>query len=468
VPLSHLFPQMAVVVGGAIIVVVSLVLPHRRQWVGAALAVASLAVAAVLQFDLLDTAPMLTFDGLWALDGLTGWTSVLVFGASAVAAVLAPQWLRTDPRHGEYYALLLFGALGASIMAAATDLNELVVGVLLSSVTGYVLAAYHRASPASVEAGMKFFLIGALTNALLLVGVTLLYGIGGTTLYGPLAQRLPDADPVALVAATALVVLGLTFEIGAVPAHAWLPDVAEGAPAPAAAFLTVVPKLGAVAALARLVTVLPVEAVGWRPLVAVVAAVTMTVGNLSALWQDDVRRLLGWSSVAQAGYALMAVVAIGRSALAIPALVFFLGAYAVANLAAFGVVVQLRGRTALADYAGLSAHRPWLAAGMVAALLSLVGIPPLAGFVGKLALFTVTLDAGYAWLAVLGVVNTVVSLFYYLRVAGPMYFGARERRPAVLGWSAGAGVAVAVVATGVAGVIGGGLLSRFATVTLVP
>ena len=467
-PLSHVGPQIAVVVGAAVIVVASLFLPRRRQGTLAAAAVATLMVATVLQVQLLGRTPTLSFMGLWALDGSTGWTSVLIFGSTAVAAALSPRWMAGDPRHGEYYALLLFGALGASIMAAATDLSELVVGLLLSSVAGYVLAAYHRASPASVEAGMKFFLIGGLTNSLLLIGVVLLYGVGGTTRYGELSTALAAADPVALVAAVALVALGLAFEIGAVPAHAWLPDVAEGAPAPAAAFLTVVPKLGAVVALARLMAVVPPDAVGWRPLVAVIATATMTLGNLSALWQDDVRRLLGWSSVAQAGYALMAVVVVGRSALAVPALLFFLGGYAVANLAAFGVVVQLRGRTALDDFAGLSTHRPWLAASLVVAMLSLVGIPPLVGFVGKLQLFAVTIQAGYAWLAVVAVANTVVSLFYYLRVAGAMYFGTRERRPAVLGWPAALGVAAVVLATGIGGVLGGPLLSRFAGAALLP
>lgn len=467
-PISHIVPQMILVIGAAVIIIASLFLPHRRQWAGAPLAVVTLIAAGGAQLGLLARSPQITFQGLWALDGLTGWTSVLIFASTAVAVLLSPEWMRTDPRHGEYYALLLFGAVGASAMTAATDLNELVVGLLIVTVAGYVLASYHRASPASAEAGMKYFLIGGLTNSLLLIGVVLLYGIGGTTLYAPLSQALATVDPLALVAVVSLVALGLAFEVGAVPAHAWLPDVAEGSPAPAAAFLTVVPKLGALAALARIMAVIPADAVGWRPLIAVLAAVTMTVGNLSALWQDDVRRLLGWSSVAQAGYALMAIVAIGRSDLALPSLLFFLLGYAVANLAAFAVVVELRGRTALDDYAGLSAHRPWLAAGMVVALLSLVGIPPLAGFVGKLQLFVATIDAGYSWLALLAVVNTVVSLFYYLRVAATMYFDPAPRPVPVLGSSAAVGVAVAVTATVVVGILSGPLLSRFMQAQMLP
>jgi len=217
-------------------------------------------------------------------------------------------------------------------------------------------------------------------------------------------------------------VLGLAFKLGAVPAHAWVPDVADGAPAPVAAFLTVAPKVGALIAISRLMFTLPEEQVGWRLLVAVLAAATMTLGNLAALWQDDVRRLLGWSAVSQSGYGLMAVVALGRSELAIPSLLFFLVAYAVANLAAFGVVVELRGRADRATYAGLATAQPLLALVLVVSVLSLVGVPPLAGFTAKLALFGAAIDAGYTWLAILAVANTVVSLAYYLRVIAPSYF----------------------------------------------
>lgn len=467
-PISHVVPQMILVLGGAVIIVTTLFVPKRRQWVGAPIAVASLLGATLTQWLLLDRIAQITFQGLWALDGLTGWISILIYASTIVAVLLSPEWMRTDPRHGEYYAIMLFGAVGASIMAAATDLNELVVGLLLATVTGYVLASYHRQSAASAEAGMKYFLIGGLTNSLLLIGVVLLYGIAGTTLYSTFPAVLAGADPLALIAIVSLLALGLAFESGAVPAHAWLPDVSEGSPAPAAAFLTVVPKLGALAALARIMAVMPAEAVGWRPLVAVLAAATMTLGNLSALGQEDVRRLLGWSSVAQAGYALMAIVAIGRSDMALPALLFFLAGYAVANLAAFGVVTQLRGRTKMADYAGLSTRRPMLAAGMIVALLSLIGIPPVVGFVGKLTLFVTTIEAGYSWLAVLAVINTVVSLFYYLKIAAAMYFGEPGRPVPVLGTSAASGVVIAVTATGLAGIVAAPLLSRFANVIMLP
>jgi NADH-quinone oxidoreductase subunit N len=342
------------------------------------------------------------------------------------------------------------------VVAAASDLMELVVGVLLSATTGYVLAAWHRRSALSVEAGTRFFLVGALTNALLLVGVTLLYGLTGETRYQLVAEALgPGSSTVVLVAVVVLVVVGLGFEVGAVPAHAWLPDVAQGAPAPAAGFLTVAPKIGALVAMARLLPLVPTEVVDWRVVVAVVAVATMTVGNLLALWQRDLRRLLGWSSVSQAGYALLAVAVVGRSADAPTALVVFLAAYAAGQMAAFAVVARLRGRTAIDDYAGLFGRRPAAATVLALALLSFVGIPPLAGFVGKLLLFGVAIDGGFTWLAVVAVANTVVSLFYYLRVIAPMALDPAEdgRVVPVLGpWSATAVAlgGVLVVGLGVA------------------
>ncbi len=232
-----------------------------------------------------------------------------------------------------------------------------------------------------------------------------------------------------------------------------MPDVAQGAPAPVAAFVTSIPKVGAFVFLARLVLAFPAEGLDWRPLVAVLAAATMTLGNLAALWQDDVRRLLGWSAVSRTGYGLLAIVALDRSALAVPSLLFFLLASVLGNVAAFGVVVERRGRTALAAYAGLARARPWLAGALAASFLSFIGIPPLAGFVAKLLLFGAAIEAGYTWLAVLAVVNTVVSIAYYVRLLAPAYFEELSGPVPVLGQWAGAATlafAAAVVAAGVA------------------
>lgn len=467
---GHLAPEIALVLGAVAVVLVASFTGRDRQWVTTPLAVLAVMVSGGTSIGLARGADQqLSFDRAWALDGATQGAELIIAAATLACLLLSVEWFRTDPRRGEYPAVLLFSAAGAMVLAGAADTMEIVVGMLLVSVTGYTLAAYHRASPAAVEAGMRYFLIGALTNAVLLVGAVILYGSTGTTNLADTASALAaGAEPVAMVAVVVCLVVGLGFEIGAVPSHVWVPDVAQASPAPSAAFLTVVPKVGALVALARVLQVLPEDVVAWRPLIALLAAVTMTVGNLLALWQDDLRRMLGWSSVSQAGYALMAVVVIDRADLALPSLVVFLAAYAAATTAAFAVVIELRGRTALADYRGLGATHPWLAVALVVSLLSLVGIPPLGGFVGKLSLFTATIDGGYAWLAALAVANTVASLFYYLRVVAPMAFDPSPRPIAVLGRWAGGAVALSAVATVTLGFLAGPLLSAVEGAVLLP
>lgn len=466
-PVGDVLPEIAVLVTAVTGLLLASFVPQRWQWLGAPLALIGLALASVLCAMQRSGPPRLTFSGTWALDGASIGARLIILASTAVAVLLAPEWFRHERRHGEYYTMLLLSALGAMAMASAADTLQLVMGVLLSSVTGYTLAAWHRDWALSVEAGMKYFLIGAFANTLLMLGVALLFGLLGSTGYADMAAALTHtpASPLLLLA-LAMMVIGVAFELGAVPVHTWLPDVAEGAPAPAAAFLTVVPKIGAAVALARLLHVFPSDAIGWRPLLAAMAVATMTLGNLAALWQTDVRRLLGWSSVSQAGYALMAVTVIGLSEEALPALVFFLAGYAAANLAAFAAVVQLRGRTELVHYRGLAVTQPWLAATLVLSLLSLAGIPPLAGFVGKLTLFVATIDAGYTWLAIIAIANTAVSLFYYLRVLASMYFNAADAPVATLGRCAGSSVWLAGIAIVVIGLAAQALLGRWALATL--
>lgn len=420
---GDVLPEIVILVGAVVVLLFALFAPRRRQAWGGALAVATL-VSAIIATALLSVQPDRghTFFGTYAVDDAALFAKVVIAVVSIVVIALSRDWFRDDPRHGEYYSLLLLSALGAIMMAGAADLMELVLGMLLSSTTGYVLVAYHRTSRRAAEAAVKYYLLGALTNAALVFGIALLFGLGGTTTFGGLTASLSSADSLALIVATTLVVVGIAFKIGAVPAHAWMPDVADGAPAPVAAFILSAPKVGALIALARFALVLPEADAGWRPVVAVLAAVTMTLGNVAALWQEDVRRLLGWSAVSQTGYGMMAVVAVGRSPLAMPSLLYFLLAYALATLAAFGVVISLRGRAERTSYAGLAHTQPWLAATLVVSFLSYVGVPPFAGFAAKLALFGAAMDAGYAWLALLAVVNSVVSVAYYARVLGPAYF----------------------------------------------
>ncbi len=463
-PIGDITPALTLIIGAVLILLVAIFVSREKQWLCALLAVAAVSIAALFTLKLqMTTAPKLSFSGTWALDGLTAWSSYAILGTTGLVILLSPAWFRSDSRHGEWYVILLFGALGSILLAGAADLMELMVAMLLSSVTGYTLASYHRASKMCAEAGAKYYFLGALANPMMFMGIVLLYALAGDTSYSALAEgfRGSGADPVVSAAGLGLLMIGFTFKIGAIPGHPWVPDVAQGSPAPAAAFLTVAPKIGALAALFRLVWLIPEGLLSWRWVMAILAALTMSLGNLAALRQDDVRRLLGWSSVSQAGYGLMAVVAIGgiggiggvggvdsleQAQLARPALVMFMFAYALGNLAAFAVVVSLRGRTKLQDYQGLSRRRPWHAAVMTLALLSLTGIPPLAGFAAKLALFGAAIQAGFAWLALLAVLNTVISLYYYLRVIGAMYLGSSETPVVLLDRAS-------LVALGIAGVL---------------
>lgn len=448
---GDVLPEIALVLGGVVVLLYALLAGAERQVGAALLSLLATAVATVLTIAVLADPQMVTFFGTYARDGSALWGKLIVLAATAATIGLSIPWFRRDPRHGEYYTLLLFSSLGAVLLAGATDLKEFTVAMLLSSATGFVLSAYHRRSSPSAEAAIKYYLIGALANSAMLFGVALLFGLAGGTTLEALEAGLSGG--IAAVVGVGLIIVGLAFKIGAVPAYMWVPDVAQGAPAPVAAFVTAVPKVGGFIFLARFVLALPDGAIGWEVMVAVLAALTMTLGNLACLWQDDLRRLLGWSAVSQAGYGLMAIVAIGQSDLAVPALLFFLLAYVPANLAAFGVVVELRGRTALADYAGLARARPLLAGALATSFLSFIGVPPLSGFVAKLLLFLVAIEVGYTWLAVVAAINTVISIFYYVRVLAPAYFDELAGPVRVLGRPAAAATlaaAGALVVTGIA------------------
>ncbi|GAB2729655.1 NADH-quinone oxidoreductase subunit N [Halomonas garicola] len=435
-PLGSLLPEIALLLGAVAIVLLASFAPRHRQVWAAALALATLLVAGVTTLAQWESPAGLIFSGVWALDGMAIFAKLLMLFSAAVVVALSPDWMRSDPRHGEYYALCLFSLLGAIMMASAHDAMELVVGVLLSSAASYPLAAYHRGFTPALEAAMKYFLIGALANALLTIGVVILFGLVGDTDYVQTAEVFQaGTDSIALSVAVACIIMGLTYKLGAVPAHAWMPDVAQAAPAPVAAFLTVVPKIGAAVALARFVMLLP-DTLMWPGVVALISAATMTLGNLAALAQTDLRRLLGWSSVSQSGYMLMAIVVVGSGGGALPALLAFLVAYALANLLAFAIVTHLRGRTDIEHYHGLAYRRPLVTAALIVSLLSLVGIPPLVGFFGKFLLFEVTIEAGYIWLAVAAALNTLISLYYYLRVIAVTVFKEPRGEVHVLGrWS---------------------------------
>ncbi len=411
--LVALLPEALLFLGGMVTLIGGSFTPRIRQWrmgvVAAAATVASLVAGLVAWAG----DPRTVFSGTFTVDTSTGAARVTVTVSLLLILMIASGEVRDHPRASETYSLLLFGGAGALLLAGSTDLAVLVVAFLLSSIPLYGLVGI-MARPNSPEAALKTYLIGALFGILLMLGAVLLYGLAGQAGYPSLAAGLPDSPAAAVAAGGVLVLMGLLFKAGGVPGHFWVPDATQGTSVTAAAFLTTVPKIGALVAITRLVAVLPGE-VRWATVLGVLAVASMTIGNLAALAQSDVRRLLGWSTVSQVGYLLAAAAVTMLSDQGQRALLFFLAGYAFTNLAAFAVAAAVPDRRSLEDWAGFASARPGLSAALVVALLGLVGTPPTAVFIGKLTTMAATWDAGLAWLAVAVALNTVVSLFYYLR-----------------------------------------------------
>lgn len=442
---------LILLLGAVVALVVGIFLPRRLQTWNALLASVVLVLAGAAAAVKLGAPPGLVFDDSYAVDGAGLWTVLALLAASLLCIGLSVPVFRNDAREAEFYALLLFALLGAVMLAGANDVMEILLGVLLTSVGSYALVAYRRTAPPALEALLKYYLFGALTNIGLIYGLILLYGLSGSTILGDIGGGLEPGSHALLTVAAVLVVVGLGFKAGYVPAHFWIPDVYQGATVPIATFLSVVPKIAAVLALARLVAAMQAGALDLVPLVAGISAVTMTWGNIAAFVQTDIRRLLGYSTIAQAGYLLFGVVALPSSGMALPGLLYYFAAYLAANVGAFAVVAST-GRFEIPDNRALIRSQPLLALAMLISLLSLVGIPPLAGFVGKFVLFVATMQAGYTWLMVLGLINSALSLFYYLRVVAPMFVppaGAPPEPPEPMARAVAVIAAVSSVAIGV-------------------
>ncbi len=407
------------------------------------------------------------FAGMLAADGLGAAFAVVLIWAAILSVLLAIGYLhREGLEPGPYYALILFATTGALVMAAAADLIAVFIGLEVLSISLYVLAGYAKGEAASREASLKYLLLGAFASAFFLYGIALLYGATGSTRLAAVGQALGQgaaADPL-LWAGVALLAVGLGFKLALVPFHAWAPDVYQGAPTSVTAYMSVASKAAAFAALLRLAlgALVPVQPLV-STILAILAALTMTVGNIMALAQTEVKRLLAYSSIAQAGYVLVAIAAGGQ--LGGSAVLFYLLGYVFTNLGAFAVVAawQRKGEVDVpaASLAGLGFRRPWMAAALSLCLLSLTGIPLTAGFVGKFYLFGAAVEAGWAWLAIVAVLNSVVSAFYYLHLLVIMYM--REPADAVAegrpGWALGLALALCVSGVLVLGLVPGPVLA---------
>jgi len=409
--LALLAPQLAVVLTAVGALVLEML---RLPRVALPFTVIGLLVATALVVPLLGTETTVFMD-TYRIDSLSLWATLTLAPTTALSAVLAYPEVRDTDREGTVYALFSFTTLGAVALAGAGDVMFIVLGVLLSSLGSFALAAYPRDDRAT-EGAMKFLVFGSVTSAIMIFGLTYWYGATGSTLLSELSRL----EGVSLAAAAGLVavLVGLGYKAAVAPFHFWAPDAYDGAPVSVAAYLSVVPKVGAIFGLAQVVRDLP-TGIDWPLVVAVLAVLSMTYGNLAALVQDNVVRLLAYSSITQAGYFLLGVVAVGQSDFALLSLVVFAAAYAAMNLGAFAVVARV-GRN-LRDFTGLGRAAPWTGGAMVIFLISLVGVPPLAGFVGKFLLFGAAIDAGFVWLAVVAILNSVLSLAVYLRIVVPMY-----------------------------------------------
>jgi NADH-quinone oxidoreductase subunit N len=422
---ADLLPELFLLGAAVIGLLTGSFLPRTRQWIVAVLCTTGLVAGLVAAGLAARRADLMTFDA-FMIDPITHVTRIVVLAATLLVVVLAAGPMRGHRRESEFYVLILLAALGTITLGAASDLLVLVAAYLLASIPGYALAGFGKDAPGT-EAALKYYLMGAFLGIFMLAGVTLLYGLGRGTSYEMLRTELGTAPGAAVTVGVVLLLAGLLFKAGAVPAHFWVPDVTEGAPPLVAAFVTTVPKIGAFAALYRFAAeALPPGVGDWPLLIAVIATATMTLGNLAAFGQDNVRRLLAYSTVSQAGYLLVPVAVAGRTDLAEPALLFFLAAYAITNIGAFAVVIAV-GRDDLAAYAGLMRRSRLLAVSLVICLLGLVGTPPTAVFVGKLLMFGAALDGDHAWLAVVAAVNSVASVFYYLRWIVPALSGDSDR-----------------------------------------
>ena len=356
------------------------------------------------------------FSETFRLDDLSHWALIILAVGNIFFVLLARAELKNTDREGTVYSLLSFSTLGAALLAGSGDLMFIVLGILMVGLSGFALAAYTKTDPAT-EGAMKYFIYGSVTGAIMIFGLTFWVGISGSTLLSDLGN-LSSQWP--LLFGFGGLIIGVGYAASIFPFHFWTPDTFEGSPVSIAAYLSVTPKIGAIFALAQVSKDLPLQVFNWQLILALLAAFSMTFGNVLALLQKNVVRLLAYSTVAQAGYFLLGVIAIQGSELAIDSLVVFGAAYMVMNTGAFALV--LVNGTQLYDLSGMGKLKPVTGIAMAMFLFSLVGIPPLAGFAGKFLLFGAALNVDYTWLAVVAIINSVISLAVYLRIIIPVYF----------------------------------------------
>lgn len=423
VNLLAILPELLILLVGLLVLIIDPFWKAETRRVGLGWLTAG-GLTAVLVISLLFARPAdgsLALGGMVRFDWLAFLFKMLFIFAAAITALFMMDSERLNQR-AEAYLLLLAATIGMNLMASASDLVMVYLAIETTSIPMYVLAGFLLDDQKSTEAGFKYLLFGALTSAIFLYGLSLVYGFSGTTQFAGMASYFMNLNPVS-VGVLFLLIVGLGFKVSLVPFHFWAPDTYEGAPTPVAGFLSTASKAAGFAVLIRLfVTAFPQVAADWQTLLAILAILTMTLGNLAALAQTNIKRLLAYSSIAHAGYALIGLVA--NNQLGVTAVVFYLLAYILTNLAAFGIIMafgKVTGTDEIRAYDGMSRRSPYLGLAMLVAFLSLSGMPPFGGFIAKLLVFAAAIQAGWYWLVVVGILNSIIGLYYYLTVLKYVY-----------------------------------------------
>ncbi|HTN81098.1 MAG TPA: NADH-quinone oxidoreductase subunit N [Acidimicrobiales bacterium] len=431
-----LAPEIVLAVGIVVLLLVDLFLDERQKWATSSIAGLGLLAALVPVLTLaVDGTDRSLFGGAYVVDNFALVLKALFLITGYAVVLISTNYIdEGDYYEGEYYTLLLCSILGMLMISSSRDLVSLFVALELLSIPAYMLAAWRKRDVKSNEAGMKYFLLGVFASGVMLYGMSLLYGVTGSTLLSTIGEQLGGSATTKPIATLAIVfvIVGFAFKVSAVPFHTWAPDTYEGAPTPITAFLSVASKAAGFVALLELVFVgFFGQSNVWAPVFWVLAALSMTVGNLVALRQTNMIRMLAYSSIAQGGFILMPLAVIGDSPdaakSALTAVVTYLIIYAVMNIGAFAVVIIVARKTRsgeISSFGGLFSYAPGLCVALTFFLFSLAGTPPLAGWVAKFVVFRSLLDAGGGWavtLAVIGVVNSVIALFYYAAVAKEMW-----------------------------------------------
>ena len=458
----RILPEIVLALFGMIVMVLDPLMDEGRsqRTLGAIALVGSLAALAATLFQ--SQYPGLGFWNMVRVDSFSVFFHFLVAAVTVVVILTSFEYMQVQGiRAGEYYALILFGALGMSLMSSAVELVLIFIALEISSISTYILAGFRRRAAISSESSVKYFLLGSFATAFFLYGVALMFGATGSTSITVIGDALRSGNiPLLAYVGVALMFVGLGFKVAAAPFHVWTPDVYEGAPAPIVGFMSTAPKAAVFAVLLRIM--FEADAPGRLWLIWVVAALSMTIGNLGALVQDNVKRLLAYSSIAHAGYLLVAYAALPNNG--IPAAMFYAASYAAMNVGAFAVISHIGGEgeryVTLEDYEGLGRRSPLLAAILTIFLLSLIGIPITGGFFAKFYVFSAALQANLVGLVIIGVLNSAVGSYYYLRLIVVMYMReAREEVPvSPIPVGLGAALAISLAATIYLGVLPGRVL----------